>query len=124
MALFKKSADSDTPEYRVAAFATLDLESQMKKKPFVIDMPGEIDWHVHRDGDEYVAMGEIKIPITMFFRDNPEKETLAIERVAVNGKRVFDTRIKPQDDRDPNHGIDPDKVQAANFIRYKDIIDS
>lgn len=122
MALFGNSSTAHRlPEYRVAALASLDLEEHMQETPLVIDGPGHIEWMVTEDEEGYLtAHGAIRIPVNMVFAPPAEEGAdPAIERVIINGKRVFDARTPEEEVHDENFGMDVRKAQAENFVRYR-----
>ena len=53
-------AKGTTPEYRVAAFASVDLREHMEKNPHKIITADNITWEVTRDSEGlYVAKGDL-----------------------------------------------------------------
>lgn len=122
MALFGNSSTAHRlPEYRVAALASLDLEEHMQETPLMIDRPGHIEWMVTEDEEGYLtAHGAIRIPVNMVFAPPAEEGAdPMIERVIINGKRVFDARTPEEEVHDENFGMDVRKAQAENFVRYR-----
>lgn len=122
MALFGNSPSSHRlPEYRVAALASLDLEEHMSVKPLMIDRPGHIEWMVTEDEDGYLtAHGAIKIPVNIVFAPPTEEGAdPEIERVIINGKRMFDRRVPVEEEIDPNFGIDVERARTESYTRYR-----
>lgn len=122
MALFGNSSTAHRlPEYRVAALASLDLEEHMQETPLVVDRPGHIEWMVTEDEEGYLtAHGAVRIPVNMVFAPPAEEGAdPTIERVIINGKRVFDARTPDEEVHDENFGMDVRKAQAENFVRYR-----
>lgn len=112
------------PDYRVAAFASLDLKQHMTDaaEGFHFEKSvQDIDWKVKHEKGYYVAEGELRVPFKMYFTAEDDKEdALFVERVVCNGKRVFDARVSDdEDDEDPNFGMDVDSVRAESFVRYQ-----
>ena len=119
-----KEQKGGIPDYRVAAFASLDLKEHMLANPdhFQFDKHiSNIDWKIEYEKGYYVAEGELRIPVKMYFTAEDDKEdTLAVERVICHGKRVFDARVpEDEDEDDPNYGMDVDSVRAESFVRYQ-----
>lgn len=122
MALFGNSSTGHRlPEYRVAALASLDLEEHLQENPMVVDRPGHIEWMVTEDEEGYLtAHGAIKIPINIVFAPPTEEGAdPEIERVIVNGKRVFDRRAPVEEKIDPNFGIDVERARTESYTRYR-----
>ena len=110
-----KKKKKDTPEYRVYAFANIDLQENMEAKPYVLSNPGRVKWEVQPGGDgKYVAMGTIKLPVTMFFQSQGEEgEDLICDRVVINGDTVFDSAPAHEGFvYDPTHGVDGIRAMA------------
>ena len=83
-------AKGTTPEYRVAAFASVDLREHMEKNPHKIITADNITWEVTRDSEGlYVAKGDLSVPVEMRFKldDNGE---LIKQKVVIDGKKRFD----------------------------------
>lgn len=122
MALFGNSSTAHRlPEYRVAALASLDLEEYLQEKPLSVDRPGHIEWMVTEDEEGYLTThGAIKIPVNIVFAPPAEEGAdPVVERVIVNGKRVYDARTADEEVIDENFGMDVRKAQAENFVRYR-----
>ena len=119
-----KQEEHKIPDYRVAAFASLDLKqhvsANMENFHFEKGVQ-DIDWKVKHEKGYYVAEGELRVPFKMYFTAQDDKEdALFVERVVCNGKRLFDARVDDEEDEDdPNFGIDMDSARAESFVRYQ-----
>ena len=119
-----KEKKGGIPDYRVAAFASLDLKEHMLEHPESFHFEKQtkdIDWKVRREKGYYIAEGELRVPVKMYFTAEDDKEdALFVERVVCAGKRLFDARVsEDEDEDDPNYGIDVDSVRAESFVRYQ-----
>ena len=128
MALFGNSdSGKRLPEYRVAALASLDLEEHMQENPMEIDRPGHIEWMVTEDDDGYLtARGAIRIPVEIYFKPTDDGSDPELERVVINGKRRFDSRVEEEEESAAanNYGMDETSVLAQSHIRYRKSIES
>ncbi len=119
-----KQEQHKIPDYRVAAFASLDLKQHVSENVGNFQFEKcvqDIDWKVGHEKGYYVAEGELRVPMKMYFTAQDDKEdALFVERVVCNGKRLFDARVDDEEDEDdPNFGIDVDSARAESFVRYQ-----
>ena len=118
-----KNKQAGIPDYRVAAFASLDLKEHMEAHPDAFQFGKQaqkIDWKVQQEKGYYVAEGVLSIPVKMFFTAKDDKEdSLTVERVVCSGKRIYDSRVDDEDEKDPNYGMDVDSARVESFARYQ-----
>ena len=123
-----KNKQGGIPDYRVAAFASLDLKEHMEAHPDAFQFgkhAQKIDWKIQQEKGYYVAEGDLTIPVRMFFTaEGDNEDTLAVERVVCAGKRIYDSRVDDQDESDPNFGMDVDSARVESFVRYQNNITS
>ena len=126
MALFgNSSSDKRLPEYRVAALASFDLEEHLKENPLTVDRPGHIEWMVNEDDEgRLVARGAIRIPVELYFIPEEDGENAEVERVVINGKRQFDTRVEEEEEEDNTFGIDMTRARTQSFNVYRNSMKS
>ncbi len=118
---FDKKPGEATPEYRVAAHATVDMREHMKENPHKILSIDSLDWHISRDEDGYfVCKGEINIPVEMVF-DIDDEGNFIKKRVFVDGTKRFDDREKKKT-FDPLDSVDVDAARVEAYSRYRDNI--
>lgn len=118
---FDKKPGEATPEYRVAAHATVDMREHMKENPHKILSIDNLDWHISRDEDGYfVCKGEINIPVEMIF-DIDDEGNFIKKRVFVDGTKRFDDREKKKT-FDPLDSVDVDAARVEAYSRYRDSI--
>ena len=113
-------AKGPTPEYRVAAFASVDLREHMEKNPHKIITADNITWEVTRDSDGlYVAKGDLSVPVEMRFKldDNGE---LIKQKVVIDGKKRFDVREQEDKAFDPLSTVNIDEARVQAYTRYRD----
>ncbi len=108
-----------TPEYRVAATATVDLREHMEKNPHKIITADNITWEVDRDEDGlYVAKGDLTVPVEMRFKLDEESGELVKQRVYVDGTKRYDAREHKPKDFNPLDAVDVDEARVQAFARY------
>ena len=113
------NAKNTTPEYRVAATATVDLREHMEKEPHKVITADNITWEVERDEDGlYVAKGDLTVPVEMRFKLDEETGALIKQRVYVDGTKRFDVREHKPKDFDPLDAVDVDGARAQAINRY------
>lgn len=119
------NAKGATPEYRVAATATVDLREHMEKNPHKVITADNITWEVDRDEDGlYVAKGDLTVPVEMRFKLNEETGELIKQRVVIDGKKRYDVREHKPKDFDPLDTVDVDEARVQAFSRYNKNISS
>ncbi|MGN0073610.1 MAG: hypothetical protein ACI36W_07470 [Coriobacteriales bacterium] len=118
------NAKNVTPEYRVAACATVDLRENMEEDPLEIITPDNITWEVEKlDDGEYVAKGKLSVPIEMKFDLEPDTGRLVKQKVVIDGIKRYDIREDGIDRVfDPLDTVDVDQARAQAFNRYKNNI--
>lgn len=121
---FGKKPNDATPEYRVAAHATVDLREHMKKNPHRILSIDNLTWAISRDEDGYyVCKGEINIPVEMIF-DVDDEGNFIKKRVFIDGTKRFDDRDPKVKEFDPLDSIDVDQARIEAYSRYRSNIDT
>lgn len=119
------NAKGATPEYRVAATATVDLREHMEKNPHKVITADNITWEVDRDEDGlYVAKGDLTVPVEMRFKLNEETGELVKQRVVIDGTKRYDVREHKPKDFDPLDAVDVDEARVQAFSRYNKNISS
>ena len=114
-------AKNVTPEYRVAACATVDLRENMEEDPLEIITPDNITWEVEKlDDGEYVAKGNLAVPIEMKFDLEPETGRLVKQKVVIDGKKRFDAREQEKKTFDPLSTVNIDEARVQAYSRYRD----
>ena len=113
-----------TPEYRVAAFATVDLREHMEKAPHKIITADNITWEVTKSEDGlWVAKGDLTVPVEMRFSEDEAGE-LHKARVVIDGTKRFDIRDHEKDQADPLASVNVDEARVQAFTQYSKNIKS
>lgn len=118
-------AKDGIPAYRIAALANLELGKHLEENPHELSEVQSVEWDVSKTDYRYVAKGEIRVPVELYFsKPDDSEEEPEVRRIIINGKREFDARLDEVDDGEDkdvpaSYGVDEGAARAESFSRFK-----